>query len=201
MNFLDLVKKRRSVRAFANKAIDDKTLNYILESARYAPSGGNTQNFIFGVIKDKSMIEQLSKGAGNQEWIKTAPVVIACCAYTGFDLAKVEKDSFPYEVNQTRFGSNLVDYLNNYDDRQMMNIFWENGSPLIPGEHIFLAATEKGLNACWIGFMDIIEVSRILNLPENIHCLFLMPIGYADEEIENIERKSFDEMVFYDKWK
>ncbi|MGM0640955.1 MAG: nitroreductase family protein [Thermotogota bacterium] len=200
MNFLELVKKRRSVRSFLDKDVDDETINYIIESARYAPSGGNTQNFIFGVIKDKKIIEELSEAAGNQDWIKTAPVVIACCAYTGFDLSNVEKDSFALEVNVTRFGENFVNYMNNYDDREMMNIFWENGSPLIPGEHIFLAATEKGLNACWIGYMDILKVGKILNLPKDINCLFLMPIGYATEKPDDKDIKPLKEIVFYDKW-
>jgi len=38
MNFFDLVKKRRSVRKFANDKVPDKVINKCLEAAMLAPN-------------------------------------------------------------------------------------------------------------------------------------------------------------------
>ena len=137
---------------------------------------------------------------GNQEWIATAPVIIACCAKLEGDLKHVSDDDFGLLVNKTRFGEDFITYLNDYSNRKTVNTFWNNSVPLIPGEHIFLAAVNRGLNACWVGYLDIQKSSEILNLPKDIVCLFLMPIGYAKERPKEIMRKSKHDIVFYEKW-
>ena len=63
-----------------------------------------------------------------------------------------------------------------------------------------MAAVNFGLNACWVGYLDIARASQILNLPDHIACLYLMPVGYADDKPEKIERKPLEELVFYDEW-
>jgi nitroreductase len=201
MNFIDVINKRRSSRSFLSDPIPDEVLRELLEAARLAPSGGNGQNWCFGIIKDEETKAELAKVAGNQEWITTAPVIIACCAKLGEDLSQLPEDDFGLIVNKTRFGEDFITYMNNYPDRKMANTFWNNAVPLIPGEHIFLAAVNHGLNACWIGYLDTRKASDILELPEDVVCLFLMPIGYAKEQPKEIERKAYDEIVFYDKWK
>lgn len=200
MNFIDVIYKRRSVRSFLADPVPDEVLRELFEVARLAPSGGNAQNWVFGIIKDEETKTKLAKAAGNQDWIATAPVIIACCAKLECDLSQIPEDDFGLVVNKTRFGEDFITYMNNYPDRKMANIFWNNAVPLIPGEHIFLAAINHGLNACWVGYLDIRKVSEILKLPEDIVCLFFMPIGYAKEQPKNISRKIFDEIVFYEKW-
>lgn len=199
MEFLD-VYKRRSVRSFLSDSIPDKVLTKIVDSARVAPSGGNGKNWCMGIIKDKDRKIKLAKASGNQHWIAEAPVIIACCAKLEGDLSNLPEDDFGLIVNKTRFGEDFINYMNQYTDRKMANTFWNNAVPLISGEHIFLTAVNYGLNACFIGYLDIREVSQILNLPEDVVCLFLMPIGYAKEQPKDIYRKLFDEIMLYEKW-
>ena len=200
MNIMDVIKKRKSARSFLPKPISDDLLLEILEAGRWAPSGGNGQNCYFGVVRDEQKKKQLAAAAGNQQWIATAPIVLAYCSYVGYDRAKLPEDDFGLIVDQTRFGKDFIHYLNQYEDRRAVGLLWENGCPLIPGEHIFLAAASYGLSACWIGYLDINKASEILNLPEDMACLFLMPIGYPMEEPEESHRKSLEEIVFYDGW-
>jgi len=200
MDFNEVIHKRRSSRRFSPEPIPEEIINELIESARLAPSGGNAQNWVFGIIKDNTTKERLAKNAGNQEWIATAPVIIACCAKLEGDLKAVPNDDFGLLVNKTRFGEDFVTYLNDYPDRKTVNTFWNNAVPLIPGEHIFLAAVNRGLNACWVGYLDIIKAGEILALPEDIVCLFLMPIGYTNEKPKEIKRKNKDKILFHEKW-
>jgi nitroreductase len=200
MNFKEVINKRRSVRDFLPDAVPDEVLREMLEAARLAPSGGNGQNWYFGVVRDEVTKKELAKAAGGQDWIAEAPVIIACCAKLGEDLGRLPEDDFGLIVNKTRFGEEFINYMNSYPDRKMANIFWENAAPLIPGEHIFLSAISHGLNACWVGYLDVRKASEILSLPEDIACLFLMPVGYARQRPKEIDRKPFEEIVFYEKW-
>lgn len=200
MDFMEVIRNRRSSRTFKKTPIPDRIIEEILEAGRLAPSGGNGQNHYFGVIKDEKIKAELAKAAGNQMWITTAPVVIALCTSIEEDIAKVAEDDFGLEVNKSRFGVELISYLNEYPNRRTISKFWENANPLIPGEHIFLAAVNNGLRACWIGYLDTDRASRILNLPNHISCMYLMPIGYAAAEPDEIDRKELEEIVFYEKW-
>ena len=75
-----------------------------------------------------------------------------------------------------------------------------NPTPLIPMEHMFLTAVSHGLSACFIGFLDVEKANEILNLPENITCLFLLPVGYPGETPKEKETKSIEEISFRNIW-
>ena len=73
-------RRRKSVRKFLVKPIEDQKLNEILLAARLAPSGNNRQPWSFIVIKDELVREEVSVATNNQMWIATAPVVIVAVA-------------------------------------------------------------------------------------------------------------------------
>ena len=80
MSFLDIVKKRRSVRSYLEKPVPEDVLLRILESARLAPSASNRQAWKFIVVKDPELRNALSVAANNQRFVGQAPVVIAAVA-------------------------------------------------------------------------------------------------------------------------
>ena len=200
MELMDVIRTRRSVRKFKSDPIPDNVLLEILEAGQLAPSGGNGQDHHFGVIKKEETKRRLAQAAGNQEWIATAPVVIAYCTSIDHDLKDLPEDDFGLIVNQARFGEDLINYLNQYPDRRAVNKLWKNSTPLIPGQHILLAAVNRGLSGCWIGYLDTDQAGEILNLPDNKVCLFLMPLGYPGEEPIEKELKTLEEIVFSEEW-
>ena len=202
MGCFEVIKNRRSVRKFKDAPIPDTIIDTLIESARLSPSGGNGQGWLFGVVSDRNIIKQLSQAAGNQDWIATAPLVIALCAELDEGLCSLPDDDFGLIVNKERFTPEFIRYLQDYRDQRVVSLLFNNSTPLIPGEHIFLTAVENGLSACWVGFLNINKASIILNLPENYACLFLMPIGYQAEEPGPVDRKTISEITFlnsYDK--
>jgi len=200
MKLNDAIKYRRSVRKFKDVPVPDSILDEMLEAARLAPSPGNSQGHYFGVIKDKVIKEQLANAAGCQMWIATAPIVFACCADISWDLAKQPEDDFGVIVNKLRFDNDFLNYICSYPDSKARMTLLENGTPLIPAEHIFLTAIAHGLSACFVGYLDISKANEILRLPQNKTCLFLLPVGYADEKPIDKHLKAINEIVFYDKW-
>ncbi|MCK5735860.1 MAG: nitroreductase family protein, partial [Spirochaetaceae bacterium] len=45
MNITELIKYRKSVRAWADKPVDDETVEKIIDAARFAPSAKNLQDW------------------------------------------------------------------------------------------------------------------------------------------------------------
>lgn len=200
MNVIEAIKTRRSVRQFKDMPIHDKIIHEMLEGARLAPSPGNVQGYVFGVIRDSVLKSQLAEAAGNQMWIATAPVIFACCGDLSWDIANQPEDDFGLIVNHLRFGKDFINYMNKYPDRRARMKLFNNGAPAIPMEHIFLTAVSYGLNACFIGYLDVDKASELLNLPKHLACLFLLPVGYADEKPGEKNLKSISDISFYDKW-
>ncbi len=68
-------------------------------------------------------------------------------------------------------------------------------------DHITLKAAEEGLGTCWIGAFDQPAVKKLLNIPEDIRVVELMPLGYPAYEPAERSRLSLDEIVVQEKWK
>jgi nitroreductase len=77
LDIFEILKNRRSIRKYTNKAVEKKKVNQILELASLSPSAMNRQPYAFVVISKNSIIQEISS-ACNQEW--DAPVIIAVCS-------------------------------------------------------------------------------------------------------------------------
>lgn len=89
MEFLELVEKRYSVRAYKPDDIEDEKLNTVLEAARLAPTAANYQPFQIIIIHTKGRENELNRiyPAG---WFVQPPVIIGICAVR--DKAWTRKD-------------------------------------------------------------------------------------------------------------
>jgi nitroreductase len=79
MDFHDVLRRRRSVRAYRDEPVEEEKLGRVLEAARIAPSAANRQPWRFLVIRDPDLRERLLE-AYSQPWFAAAPVIICACA-------------------------------------------------------------------------------------------------------------------------
>jgi len=80
MSFLELAKKRYSVRGYKNMPVEKEKLMYVLEAARHAPSAVNKQPLHFIVITEPSLKNEIAESYP-RDWFKTAPAIIAVCGH------------------------------------------------------------------------------------------------------------------------
>lgn len=71
----------------------------------------------------------------------------------------------------------------------------------IVATHMMLAATDEGVDSCWVNCMDIEKTKAIFSLPDNEEVLMIMDLGYAADDAQmnpnhNI-RKDLKETVIY----
>lgn len=78
MEFIDLINKRYSVRAYQTTPVEQEKLAYILEAARLAPTASNRQPFQILVIHTQGKKEDLLS-IYPREWFADAPLVICVC--------------------------------------------------------------------------------------------------------------------------
>ncbi len=75
MNFISVIKKRRSVRLFQKKKPDQETIKKIIEIGTYAPSACNIQGWRFIIVEKKHKKQQIVDQGGSIN-IKKAPLGI-----------------------------------------------------------------------------------------------------------------------------
>ena len=75
MDFLDLAKIRYSVRTYEDKTVEKEKVLKILEAARIAPTGANTQSQRLVVVQEKAGLEKIKKAAN----ISGATMAIIVC--------------------------------------------------------------------------------------------------------------------------
>jgi nitroreductase len=80
MNLLDAIKERRSIRKYKNDAVSNKLIIEMLEAARLAPSGSNSQPWRFIVVKDEKVKKDIYQLCDGQRFIEEASVNIVCFA-------------------------------------------------------------------------------------------------------------------------
>ena len=69
-------------------------------------------------------------------------------------------------------------------------------------EHITLAASDIGLGTCWVCAFDADKCSKLLELPDEVEPVALIPMGYpADENPQEKKRKSIEEVVSWEGYK
>ncbi|MDD5583611.1 MAG: nitroreductase family protein [Candidatus Omnitrophica bacterium] len=82
MDVFDAIKKRRSIRQYLKKEVEEEKLLKILEAARQAPSASNRQEWRFVIVKEPATRARLAIAAKGQKFVEEAPVLIAVCAQT-----------------------------------------------------------------------------------------------------------------------
>jgi nitroreductase len=80
MDVSEAIQKRRSVRKYQARKVENDKLDRVLEAGRLAPSAKNLQEWRFIVVRDDSRRKRLGEAAKGQTFVGEAPVVIAACA-------------------------------------------------------------------------------------------------------------------------
>jgi len=173
MNFLEVVQARRSLRTYLDKPVEQEKLEYVLESARLAPSWKNMQCWRFVVVKDATARAALAESMGEtnpgRKALIGAPIVVVLCA--------VPSESEVWEGK----------------DFMMLDAG-------LAMEHLVLAATYQGLGTCWQGLFSEETVRAALNIPAKVRVVAMSPLGYAAEERRPRPRKAMAEIVYYEKY-
>lgn len=180
MAFLELVKKRYSVRTYTSKPVPRDILLKCIEAARLAPSACNAQPWRYIIVDKKELVEKIGEEVCSgiysfNNFVKNAAALIVVVS---------DKEGFIRKVGSYIKGTNYY----------LIDIG-------IACEHLVLQATELGLGTCWIGWFDEKKLKRILNIPRNKRVDVIISLGYYQKIPSTSQsRKALTELVSYNKY-
>jgi len=165
MDFKEMCLKRQACRKYSDQPVEKEKLDYILECAQLAPSAVNRQPWKMYLLQSEEAIQK-AVSCYARDWAKTAPMFILCCIKHDEEWVR-GCDGKPHGI---------VDIS-------------------ILAEHICLAATEVGLDTCWICNFDVEKLTGLFNLPQNEEAAVLIPVGYSADPHREKTRKELSQIV------
>lgn len=80
-DMMELLRKRRSIRAFTPEPVAPETVALLVEALLRSPSSRGKNPWEFVVVDDKELLEQLSRSKEHgSQFLKNAPLAIVVCA-------------------------------------------------------------------------------------------------------------------------
>ena len=159
------INNHKSVRKYKKDQISDETLQRILNAATRASSSGNMQSYSIIVTKNDELKRQLFEPHFQQKMVLEAPVLLTFCA----------------DFHRMRRWLELSEAPANFDN--FMSFMIASIDAILASQNAALAAEAEGLGICYMGttLASCLEISRILNCPENVVPVVGFSLGYPDE--------------------
>jgi nitroreductase len=151
---LEVIEKRRSRRAYADKPVETEKINSLFEAARWAPSSVNEQPWIY-LFATKSQEELWNSiydalNDSNKIWVQKAPLLITSLARKNFIRNERPNHSARYDLGAA-------------------NAF------------LSLQATHLGLNVHQMGGYNPEKLKTNLNIPDTYEPVIILAVGYPGE--------------------
>jgi FMN reductase (NADPH) len=209
VSFMELVKTRRSIRRFKPDPIPDEYVDKIIEAARWAPSGFNSQPWEFVVIRDKKLKDAIvkilrsSRPAGTsgfseiedmcEDWMRQK-------RHPWLD-PEMEYHNAPVFIllfGDTRTQSGLPMAVR-YDPHMRQSIYVSSLANAFLYMH--LAATTLGLASQWVSSVASpykhCSLKNLLNIPSGVDIYDMIALGYPAYKSRPKFMRPLDRMIHY----
>ncbi len=200
MKIAEALKQRKSVRSYLDKAVEEEKIKAILDAARHAPSGVNTQPWQVAVVtgdtkkKLQEKIESTFRGGDKgkadypyypTEWAEPFTSRRRQCGLLMYKTLEIKREDKQRQMDQWAANYRAFDapvmLLFFMDGRMQTGSFLDYGMFL---QSIMLEAVEQGLATCAqasiVDYPEIIKTT--LAYPEDSICVAGMALGYEDTD-------------------
>jgi len=171
---IKLIQHRSSVRTYKRGQVSDRQLQNILEAARWAPSGANTQPWEFVVTRDRKKMKTVREIYSNEwkERKREDPV-----HYKGLKKDYVGEVSVLMLVCGDARTQEV--YLTTRQPADREKLFQASIANAV--QQMMLAAASMNLGTVWVSVREEVEpqLRRLFKVPKPLRLLWVVPIGHA----------------------
>jgi FMN reductase (NADPH) len=173
-NLLSIMRKRRSVRVYKTGKVTDRQLETILQAARWAPSGANTQPWEFVITRDRKKMKKVRQ-IYDDEWRQRKredPV-----HYKGLKKDYVGDVSVLVLVCGDARTKQV--YLTTRQPADREKLFQASVANAV--EQMMLAAASMNLGTVWVSVREETEpaLRELFQVLPELRLLWVVPIGHA----------------------
>jgi nitroreductase len=214
VDLLDALRTTFSCRDFTDEPVPDEAIYRILDTARFAPSGGNRQGWRVVVVRDRAVRERLA------EWVK--PVMRRYVAETlageapfnalvpsRVDDASVAKTPLPDATWRPLVDAPVVLVIAldlarvTSFDRHLPRPGVVSGASVYPFVwNVLLAAHAAGYAGVLTTYLapEEAEVRRLLRLPDSFAVAAAVPLGRPKQRLTKLRRNPVEDFARSETW-
>ena len=197
--FLELMKKRRTIREFSDRPVPREIIENCILTAGSAPNGANMQPWQFVVVEDKNIKKKIREAAEEEEkvfYTQRAPQEwLDALAPLGTDESKPFLETAPYLIV---IFSKKYDILP--DGRKVKNYYTSESVGIATGM-LITAIHNVGLVSLTHTPSPMNFLNEILDRPVNEKPYLILVVGHPAEnaKVPDIKKKSVSEIITYCK--
>lgn len=90
MDVTEAIETRLEVRAYADEPVEESTKRAVLEAARQAPSGKNTQHWAFVLVDDPGDVAALADASTSGAWVRDAAFAVVVLVDPTYGYADID---------------------------------------------------------------------------------------------------------------
>jgi len=178
MDLKQAIYTRRAVREFTGEPVDEKTLRQLIDAAIQAPSAVNQQPWSFSVVRDKTLLDRISREA-KAHMLKTTPAGLLSHHFQ--EILSDQNFHIFYHAPALIVISAIAQSP------------WTVEDCSLAAGNLMLAARAGGLGTCWIGFSQswfgTAEGKAALNLPPAYVPVAPIIVGHPKSDPPPVTRK------------
>lgn len=161
---IEAIRKRRSIRNFLKREVEEEKLREILKAAMFSPNSWGTRPWEFIVVRGPETKKALAKASPHSGFVDKAPLVIIVC----FDTKKGKRFKEDSAIAAEHIHLEAV----NQGLASCFVQIAEAGDPVGSAEPL---------------------VKELLGIPEELRVMCMMPIGYAIRELKEHADAEYDQ--------
>lgn len=195
MEFQDVVRKRKMVRSFEDRAVPSDMVDTLIANGHRAPSAGYSQGFSFIVFEGKDRAARFWEVADPDRrsgWgdLYNAPLILVPCS---------EKDVYLERYARPDKG---------WTDRSESHWpvpYWDIDTAMA-AMNVLLTAVDLGLGALFFGIFRTPEFKEAFGVPERVTPIGAIAIGWPKAKdrpspsIKAVGRRPREQVVHWGRW-
>ena len=189
----------RAMRRLESRDVPEADLIQLIDAANQAPSGSNSQNARWVVVRDASQKRKLAVLHRKH----AEPSIAPQRANPPNEKHKRLVDAVVWQMDHMHEIPALIVACFDYPEKvEGLGVYRSAGS-VWPGiQNILLTARSLGLGAAptTLALRDQDAVREVLNLPETFAALCLIPVGYPKGKFGPVKRKPVEDIMRFDRW-
>jgi nitroreductase len=205
MDLFDAMYNCRAMRRLDSREVPEEMLLKLIDAANQAPSGSNMQNGRWLIVRDPEVKKALAdlNRIGVEGYIKPMLEKPAGLPHQSVDKRTRMAEAVMWQMEHMHEIPALVIACLEFGVKVGGADVQRGGGSIWPGiQNLLLAARAMGLGAAptTLALGDQDAVRSILNLPETMGALCLIPVGYPMGKFGPVSRKPVEEIVRFDRW-
>mgnify|MGYP000615948006 FL=1 len=205
MGIFETMYNCRAMRRLDKREVPQESLEKLIEAANQAPSGSNTQNARWIIVRDPTVKAELAElnRIGVENYL--APLIDnpGSLPHQPADKRKRMADAVVWQKEHMHEIPALIIACMQFPQIPTPAMIASGNGSIWPGiQNLLLAARALQLGAAptTLALIDQQAVAKVLNLPETMATYCLILVGYPLGNFGPVTRKPLSEIMRYDQW-